>query len=279
MKTLIIILFLSWGLNSFSQTTTNKSKSKKSKTTLSSQTTANNSLAKPRQTITEKYLNGNRAANEASKTAVKDSSPFVSGIHAAPNAKKVYDSIPPANPNSIEHNTRATTSTAVIGDTIANANTVIESGIPTTSGAVDKSGQTQFGQSNWGSSRGTVGESQWTVPPPVTSSFVKEYPTATNIAWIRSATDSSVYSARYKAGAEWIVSSYNATGNRLDRRTEISLQQLPQTVDTYMKGQPATFQATYINRLQIQGKPEVYEIRTKSGQVIYLDMEGREVRY
>lgn len=89
--------------------------------------------------------------NNNAATTTKEESPFVSGIHAAPDAKKVYDTVPPANPNSIENNTRATIATNnVQKDTVGNVNTLIESGLPTNSGALDKSGQAQFGQSNWG---------------------------------------------------------------------------------------------------------------------------------
>ena len=248
--------------------------------------------ASPHQTITEKRLNGSQNVNApagsantsaqttGSQNSTTQKSPFAGGIHPGNNAAQKFDSVAPANPNSINNN-RSTTNATIAGgnDSAVNVNTITENGIPTNSGAVDKSGQAQFGQTNWGSNRGTVGESQWTVPPPITSSFNKDFPTVSNATWARSNLDTSVYSARYQSGAVWVTTNYNAAGQRLDSRSELALTAAPVPVTNYLSRQPKGFKATSIYKVQMQGKPDMYEIESNGGQTIYLNNEGMEVKH
>lgn len=235
----------------------------------------------PRETATERYLKGpvrKDTSNHTTGKSTSPSSPFAGGVYAAANAGKTFDTAS-ANRNNSSNQTTATTNNAIRNDTTYNANTIIENGITTNSGAVDRSGQTQFGQTNWGNGRSTVGESQWTIPPPVTASFSKEFPSANNANWTRNKTDTSIYSARYKSGASWITSNYNTAGERLDMRTEVPLIQPPQPVSVFMAKQPQDFRAVTISKLQIQGKPDVYEIQTITGKKIYVNNDGMEVNY
>jgi len=208
-----------------------------------------------------------------------DNSPFAGGIHPADNAANTFDSVQINNPNAV--NNRNATNAVIAGgnDTTFNVNTINPTGVTTNSGAVDRSGQTQFGQTNWGNSRSTIGESQWTVPPPITASFNKDFPLINNATWSRNNVDTSVYSAKYQSGTSWVISNYNNTGQRLDTKTEIALLQAPRAVSVYLAKQPTNFQPVTIYFLQMQGKPEMYEITTRSGKTIYINNEGMEINY
>lgn len=306
MKVLYIILFVAFSLNGYSQTARsahskiNKTRTSKNnnKVKLSynriSDTAA---VVKPRETVTEQYLKGTLDKNTHADTSASKStaakSPFVGGIHAAPGAttkldtanRNVYNINNVNNVNNANNadNVNSPNVTAVPvaapNDTTFNVNTVTDNGELTNSGAVDRSGNAQFGQSNWGNSRSTVGESEWTVPPPITASFVKEFPTAANTTWSRNNKDTTIYSARYKAGDAWVTSNYSASGQRLDMRTEVPLVLLPQPVSNYVSKMPSNLQVTGITRWQVLGKADVYEIRTRAGKTIYVNNEGAEVNY
>jgi len=239
---------------------------------------SNTPSVKTRQTITESRLNGPDGVNASTrpaKTTTKES-PFVNGVHPAENADRSLDTVA-ANSNSVNLNSQDNVIIASANDTTFNANTKSQNGVNTTSGAVDRSGQSQFGQTNWGrDTRNTVGESQWTIPPPVTSTFNKEFPTANSATWSRNNADTSIYSARYRSGANWVTSSYNSSGERLGTRFEIPLVQAPRAVSVYLAKQPSTIRIASISRLQIQGKPEVYEIKTANGKTVYVNNDGME---
>lgn len=293
MKTIFIILLIVATINAISQNKRPVGRISQNKTTQSqptvagsgnSQSAGSNQDVETRQTITDRYLNGptgnarSAAPGPAKNTAT--ASPFAGGVHPADNASKTFDTIAstPGRNNNIRHQT---TSVTIAGgnDTTFNVNTLAQSRATTISGAVDRSGQAQFGQTNWGNSRRTVGESQWTVPPPITASFNKEFPASNSATWIRNNVDTSIYSARYKSGAQWVTTSYNASGQRLNMRTEYPLVQPPRAVTVFIAKQPAGFEAVTIYKLQVQGKPDVYEIRTKNGKTVYVNNEGMEVNY
>lgn len=297
MKTLYIILITAICINGYSQTTKsvhnkiNKTRSLKNTNRIKiahNQISDTAQAALPRETITEKYLKGPADRNaKADSSAAKNAaakSPFVGGIHAAPNAGEKFDTTNKninniQNVNNANNANAAVTPVAAPNDTIFNANTITDNGVLTNSGAVDKSGHAQFGQSNWGNSRSTVGESQWTVPPPITASFIKEFPTAGSTTWSRNYKDTSIYVARYKAGDMWITTNYNASGQRLDMRTEVPLISLPQAVSAYISKMPTNLQVTTVSRWQVLGKADVYEIQTRTGKTIYVNNEGAEVNY
>ncbi|WP_018615067.1 hypothetical protein [Segetibacter koreensis] len=293
MKTLYIILFIGFCLNGYSQV--HHSVYSKTKTFKSNNEAkkAHNSIADTstatqlRETVTEQYVNGRSDKNSDADTGESNTvtkSPFVGGIHAAADAQQKFDTTSKNihNINNIA-NVRDANATATpvdaANDTIFNVNTITDNGVLTNSGAVDKSGNAQFGQTNWGKSRRTVGESEWTVPPPITASFRKEFPNAANAAWSRNSKDTSIYSARYKAGDTWITTNYNASGQRMDMRTEVPLVLLPQAVSTYVSKLPSNLQVTTISRWQVLGKADVYEIHTKGGKTMYVNEEGAEVNY
>lgn len=245
--------------------------------------------ALPRQTITEKYLNGTSGTD--AKTHVAESttnnSAFAGGVHAAANAGEKFDSATNLNPNSantnVSTNTASNTNSTLVNDTVFNNNTittngVTTNGVTTNSGAVDRSGQAQFGQTNWGNSRSTVGESQWTIPPPVSASFTKEFPAAGNLTWTRNNTDTSIYSARYKSGDAWVTTNYNVSGQRVDMRTEMPLTLLPQPVSAYIGKLPTNLQISTVSKWQVYGKPDVYEIGTRTGKTFYVNSEGTEIK-
>lgn len=249
--------------------------------------------AAPRQTVTERYLNGPERKSSATKNSTTNNaannnpatngnstnaSPFVGGVYAGGNAGKTFDTLNTSNNVNRGNNTSSTTIRGG-NDTTFNANTINNGGITTNSGAVDRSGQSQFGQTNWGSSRSTVGESQWTVPPPITASFNKQFPEANTATWTRNNVDTSIFSARYKSGVSWVTTNYNAAGQRLDMRTEYPLPQAPRPVSVFIAKQPANFEVVSIYKVEIQGKPDMYEVQTRNGKTIYVNNDGMEVNY
>ena len=237
-------------------------------------------VIQPRESITERYLNGDsgRHANAATLQSTAGKSPFATGVHAAANAGEKFDTAGTnINPNNVNNAANINTSVVNDNDTVYNANTITDNGMTTNSGAVDRSGQAQFGQSNWGSSRSTIGESQWTVPPPVKTSFTKEFPGAGNLKWSRNNTDTSIYSARYKSGDRWVTTNYSTSGQRLDTRTEVPLTLLPQNVSAYISKMPSDLTVVTITKWQVLGKSDVYEIQTKTGKIIYVNDDGEEV--
>ncbi|WP_207492057.1 hypothetical protein [Aridibaculum aurantiacum] len=220
----------------------------------------------------------NTNINRQGASNAQPNSPFVQGVYAAPNAARTFDTIVTQGPAA-----RATVGTVVPGgnDTTFNVNTITTTeGVTTTSGAVDRSGQAQFGQTNWGDGvRNTVGESQWTIPPPITASFNREFPASNNAAWTRNQVDTNQYTVRYKAGTSWVTSTYDASGTRINMRTDIPLVQPPAPVSVFIAKQPATFQVASISRVQVQGRPEVYELRLANGKTTYVNTDGMEVRF
>jgi hypothetical protein len=299
MKTIyIILLLIGTCINVYSQrVNSGHNKTKKARTSINS--TGNKSFfnknhvvdttVQPRETVTEKYLKGSserRGVADTSGSKTAGSRTFVGGIHAAPAAGEKFDTIDASlniNNNNVNNNPTTTvanvTPVAAPNDTIFNNNTRTDNSVNTNSGAIDRSGNAQFGQSNWGNSRSTVGESQWTVPPPVTASFTKEFPTARDAIWSRNSNDTTMYSARYRSGDFWITSNYNASGQRLDIRSEIPLAKLPLAVKNYVSKLPSDLKVTTISRWQVLGKSDVYEIKTLAGKTFYVNNEGSEATY
>lgn len=291
MKTIyIIFLFIASCLNVYSQRTAHN-KSNKAKTTKNNlksktfykQSSAVDTVVQPRITVTEKYLKGSSVRNVNADTSDGKSSgknAFVGGIQVAPDAGEKFDTVNNSlSTNNVNTANVTITPIAAPNDTIFNNNTVSDNSVNTNSGAVDRSGQAQFGQTNWGNSRSTVGESQWTIPPPVTVSFNKEFPAATNTTWSRNNNDTAIYSARYKSGDMWITTNYSASGQRLDIRSEVPLASLPRAVSTYVSKLPTNLQVTTISKWQVLGKAVVYEIQTRAGKTFYVNNEGVEVNY
>jgi hypothetical protein len=257
--------------NAPNQTTANKAGSTSHQTRTTPQGT---------QSITEQRLNGpagTTTTGSSAKTPANET-PFANGVHAADNAAKTFDSLN-TNANTIHRNTQTGVNVAAANDTTFNVNTARQNSVNTNAGAVDRSGQSQFGQTNWGrNARNTVGESQWTVPPPITSTFNKEFPAANSATWTRNNVDTTIYSARYKSGESWVTSRYNAAGERIDTRFEVPMVQAPRPVSVYLAKQPSNFRITSISRLQIEGKPEVFEIITAAGKTIYINNDGMETK-
>lgn len=292
MKIFYIILFTAIFANGYSQTTRparskiNPGRTFKNNTSgkpVFNQKHNNDTIVKPRETATERYLKGPSDKNaNADTSAVKSTSAntFVGGIHAAPNAGEKFDTANQnININNASPANAAVTPVAAPNDTIFNANTITDNTVNTNSGAVDRSGQAQFGQTNWGNSRSTVGESQWTIPPPITASFIREFPAAGSATWSRNNTDTSIYSARYKSGDLWITTNYSASGKRLDMRTEVPFTLLPPAVSAYISKLPANLPVTTISKWEVLGKADVYEIKTKTGKTMYVNNDGAEVNY
>lgn len=279
----IIIISLAVCIDGFSQTARPAHKKIKAVKSKRSAGQAVAPAASPRVTITEQYLNGTAGKNQAADTsALKNAgnkSPFAGGIHAAPNAGEKFDTLSSNTNNTNNGDIQPVTAAPVAAsnDTVFNTNTIIENGTTTNSGAVDRSGQAQFGQTNWGNTRSTVGESQWTIPPPVTASFSNEFPSAGNLSWTKNNIDTSIYSARYKSGDSWVTANYNSSGQRLDTRTEVPLTLLPATINTYISKLPTTLPVAAITKWQVLGKSDVYEIKTKTGKTIYVSSDGTEV--
>jgi hypothetical protein len=270
-----------------SSTTTSNKKATPGKTTTTQRKTTTTKAGSSPATSRTTEMPATSENTIIKSSATKEKSPFVSGIHAAPNAEKKLDTNNRAGTNVNTNRTTTSSTSSTVGvvvpggnDTTFNVNTIgSTNSVNTNSGAVDRSGQSQFGQTNWGrNERNTIGESQWTVPPPITSSFNKEFPSANSATWIRNNVDTTQYSVRYKTGATWVTSTYNGSGNRLDMRTEIPLVQAPTPVSIYLSKQPSNFKINSISRLQVQGKPDVYELRLSNGKTAYVNNDGMEVK-
>ena len=290
MKSILIIILTAISISSYGQHKKMPGRVNQNRTIRTNTTTprpgiqtagASSQDVQPRQTATDRYLNGparngKSGAASGSSGASGNANTFVSGVHAANNAAKTFDTT-----HRNTYSNSQTTSTNIVGgnDTTFNSNTISQGGVSTNSGAVDRSGQAQFGQTNWGNSRGTIGESQWTIPPPITASFNKEFPASNSATWTRNNVDTTIYSARYRSGAQWVTTNYNTSGQRLDMRTEFPLLQPPRAVSVYMAKQPNGFKVQSIYQLQVQGKPDVYEVLTKTGKTIYLNTDGMETNY
>jgi hypothetical protein len=290
MKIIYILLLLAICINSYSQTRRSggykKNHTKTYKNNLKGNELNNKindtvPVVKPRETATERYLKGTsvKNANADTSKSTGTKSPFTSGIHPAANAGEKFDTTNGnLNVNNTNNDNVVNSPVAAPNDTIFNTNTIsANNGVTTNSGAVDRSGQAQFGQTNWGNSRSTVGESQWTIPPPVSASFTKEFPSAGDLTWTRNNTDTSIYSARYKSGDTWVTTSYRVSGERLDMRTEVPLTLLPKRVSSYISKLPANSSVTTITKWQVLGKSDVYEIQTRTGKTMYVNNEGAEV--
>lgn len=291
MKTFYLFLIIAIYINGYGQTTRsshnkiNRAKISKNNTNskrVYNHSGDNNTTGQPRETVTERYLKGpsdkNRNADTSTGKRTGNTSPFVGGIHSSPDAGEKFDTAN-HNINNVSPANVAITPVAAPNDTIFNANTVSDNSVNTNSGAIDRSGQAQFGQTNWGNNRSTVGESQWTIPPPITASFNKEFPAAASTTWSRNNTDTSIYSARYKQGDLWITTNYNASGQRLETRTEVLLHLLPKPVRAYISKLPTNLPVTTISKWQVLGKADVYEIKTKTGKTMYINNDGVEVNY
>ena len=283
MKTVIIVLLIAAHSSVFSQvnekvdtvTRTSSIKNSSATSTLPNRQTDNSrGSLPPRETATDRYLNGPQRGDRGESAS--STSPFAAGVRASDNAGS-FDTTR-SRGNNVN---RRTGSVTIAGgnDTTFNANTISQNGVTTNSGAVDRSGQAQFGQTNWGPGRSTVGESQWTVPPPITASFNQEFPASNSATWTRNNVDTTLYSAKYKAGAQWVTTNYNSSGKKLDMRTEYPLLQAPRPVSVYMAKQPAGFRATAIYKIQVQGRPDIYEVETTAGKKIYINNDGMEVAY
>lgn len=281
MKLFYVFILLAFFVSGYSQTKRSAHKKTHSPKSFKNAVTPPGASkpAQPRETATDRYLKGPADKNpDANTSAVKNAgskSAFAGGVHAAANAGEKFDTVS-AKVNDANTNNVTSSSGTFANDTIFNTNTVINNGVTTNSGAVDRSGQAQFGQTNWGNSRSTVGESQWTIPPPITASFSKEFPAAGNLTWTRNNTDTSIYSARYKSGETWITTNYNVSGQRLDMRTEMPLTLLPQPVSAYISKLPTDLQVSTISKWQVYGKPDVYEIQTRTGKTLYVNNDGTD---
>ena len=286
MKVILFSLFIIFSVNSYSQQKQRTNKSSRPKAAIpplgkTGQPTEADRA--PRQTITEKYLNGrprrDTSSGNTTGSSTGEKTPFAGGVYSSDRAVSTFDSVGSQN-NATLTNRNATNATIAGGnDTTFNVNSINQNGVTSSSGAVDKSGQSQFGQTNWGNSRSTIGESQWTVPPPITASFSREFPAINNATWVRNNIDTSVYSAKYQSGAAWVTTNYSNAGQRLDTKTEIALLQPPRPVSVYLAKQPSNFQLTNISFVQMQGKPDVYALTTRTGKTIYLNSDGMEISY
>jgi hypothetical protein len=289
MKALLMGTAILVSLYGYSQQTTgNRSNTRSGNQTTTSKTVSkqtgqpsNQSVSASQRASTTPSATQRQATNSSNTSSASSAkSPFVGGIQAAPNADKALNKS--ANSSRTTRSSNNNTNSVGVNvaggnDTTFNVNTVNQGGVTTNSGAVDRSGQSQFGQTNWGrNNRNTVGESQWTVPPPITSSFNKQYPGANSVEWQRNNADTTQFTARYNFGGTWVTTTYNNGGEKLETRTEIPLVQAPRPVSVYLAKQPSNFTITSIYRLQLHGKPQVYEVKTSAGKTIYINDDGME---
>ena len=158
------------------------------------------------------------------------------------------------------------------------------------SGQVNALNQNQMAPppQNWGNNkpvddkwgRNTVGESQWTPTATLSSSFSRDFPNVTGATWIRDVRDTMNYSARYKTGDYWTMSTYSATGTRIDTRTELPQNDLPRPVALYRDKQGSNnIQFKRVIKVERPSKANLYEVLLTNGRVVYVNSDGAEVSY
>jgi hypothetical protein len=112
-------------------------------------------------------------------------------------------------------------------------------------------------------------------PAPVLKSFTTDYPNITDATWSNSKGN---WSATYNSNGMQTVTTYHANGTRMDTRTTYPVAQAPQAVLTYQQNNPG-FTASRIIMISRPDMNDIYELRSSTGQTIYIDTNGSVTTY
>jgi hypothetical protein len=112
-------------------------------------------------------------------------------------------------------------------------------------------------------------------PAPVLKSFTTDYPNIADATWSNSRGN---WTATYNSNGMRTTTTYHANGTRVDTRTTYPVTQAPQAVLTYQQNTPG-FTASRIIMISRPDMPDIYELRSSSGQTIYIDANGTVTTY
>lgn len=112
-------------------------------------------------------------------------------------------------------------------------------------------------------------------PAPVLKSFTTDYPDITTANWSNSRGN---WTATYTTNGMQTVTTYHANGNRVDTRTTYPVSAAPQAVLTYQQNNPS-FKASRIVMISRPDQSDIYELRSTSGETIYIDGNGTVTTY
>jgi hypothetical protein len=112
-------------------------------------------------------------------------------------------------------------------------------------------------------------------PAPVIKSFTTDYPSITDATWT---TSRGNWTATYNVNGMQTVTTYHANGKRVDTRTTYQVSQAPQAVLTYQQNNPG-FTASRIIMISRPDMADIYELRSSTGQTIYIDANGTVTTY
>jgi hypothetical protein len=112
-------------------------------------------------------------------------------------------------------------------------------------------------------------------PAPVLKSFTTDYPNISDATWSSSRGN---WSATYNTNGMQTVTTYHANGTRMDTRTTYPVSSAPQAVLTYQQNNPG-FTASRIVMISRPDMADIYELRSSTGQTIYIDGNGTVTTY
>jgi hypothetical protein len=120
---------------------------------------------------------------------------------------------------------------------------------------------------------GTTVNAAVKAPHQVTSSFTAEYPNASNVVWTKSRGD---WTSAYNVNGYRTVATYHANGKRVDTRTYYPVAQPPQPVIIYQQSVPS-IKLGRIIQIDLPGSTPVYQLRTTTGKLLYVNSAGAVV--
>jgi hypothetical protein len=121
-------------------------------------------------------------------------------------------------------------------------------------------------------------KTKWKAPEPVAKAFMSDYPDIKDVTWSKSKGD---WAATYNVNGLQTVATYHANGDEISRvetRTWYPVAQAPQPVIIYQQANP-TIKLGKIAMITVPSKPTVYELRSSTGQVVFIDENGNIVTY
>lgn len=114
------------------------------------------------------------------------------------------------------------------------------------------------------------------VPNKVQTAFTKDYPNAYNVNWAKNRGD---WTATYSVNGFRTTATYHANGSRRDTRTYIPVAQAPQPVVIYRERVGPSIQIGKILKIDMPGRPEVYQLQTTTGRLVYVDSKGSVITF
>jgi hypothetical protein len=107
-------------------------------------------------------------------------------------------------------------------------------------------------------------------PKQVANSFAADYPNAGNVVWTKSRGN---WTSAYTVNGYRTVATYHANGKRVDTRTYYPVAQPPQPVVVYQQSAPS-IKLGRIIQIDVPGSTPVYQLRTSTGKLLYVNNSG-----